>query len=83
MKITKNMLSGMYFIAIVNDAKPIVPIKHLVHKVTARPLGIHGKNCWSYDLTRNVEETRFSSDLRKENSIAFTFLFVSRSFVIA
>ena len=45
MKITKNILNGMYFIAIVKDANPIVPIRHLVHRVIAKPLGIHGKNC--------------------------------------
>ena len=83
LNITKNILSGMYFIAVVNEANPIVPIRHLVQSVIDSFLGIQGKNCWFYDFTSSEDDIRLKSDLRKENSIAFTLLFVSRSLVRA
>ena len=83
LNITKNILRGMYFIAVVNEANPVVPIRHLVQSVIDSFFGIQGKNCWSCDFTSNEEDMRLKSDLRKENSIAFTPLFVSKSLVRA
>ena len=83
LKITKNILSGMYFMAVVNEANPIVPIRHLVQSVNDNLFGIHGKNCWSCDFTSSEDDIRLNNDLRKENSIALTLRLVSRSFVRA